>query len=573
MKYHLFRIISLLFLMIFLMLPLSCRKISRNAAEKNDFDYPLRQNYYLSKISEDSLPLSTRLAYIDSVIALNPDLTNDLLYQRSNLLIDAGRFREACSDLNKILTIGKQSSGERINTYYNLAYCHQATGEYSRALDNLAAIMKMEGPDSLIYEKIDSYFLLARIYRLSGDNRSSDSIFNYVEDLIKHPVIASVDKEKLSRLYARFHIEKSSANLDKEQYSESLAELKKAQQYNMNRETRLLIDMSMAELYKNLGDNDIAEEYYNSYISKAGPSINLMYAKYNYADLLIKMKRYKEAADSARNLIKSTTESGIHHVRAASLGLLADALYGMGEYKAAYEMHQKYYDAMDSMLLETGPSMMEDFESNLTPTTADRLHDRLGAHVSDIKGYKYIAWFIGGVFLLTLIIIIRTMGKIKKQRRNILQPLEEEEGSDATGDNANNIPPMSMTLQLAQANTTIFELARIASNPLIDDRERKLQTDEIMKSRKMSEDFWNMFMASFEKVHPEFLRLLMRRHPDLSVGELRMCAFIIMNISTREVAALTNRSVRSVDSMKYRLHKRLGLASGTSTEEYLRSLV
>lgn len=573
MNNKLYRTIPLLFLMILLILPLSCRKILRNAAEKKDSDYPLKQNYYISKISEDSLPYSIRLEYIDSVIALNPDISNEMLYQRSNLLIDAGRFREACSELNRLLTIENQSAGERINTYYNLAYCHQATGEYALALDNLSEIMKMEGPDSLIYEKIDSYFLLARIYRLSGDNRSSDSIFNYVEGLIKHPVITSVDKEKLSRLYARFHLEKSSANLDKEEYSESLAELKKAEQYDMNRETRLLIDMSMAELYKNLGDNKIAEEYYKSYISKAGPSINLMYARYNYADLLIKMKRYNEAADSARSLIKSTTESGIHHVRAATLGLLADALYGLGDYKAAFEMHQKYSEAMDSVLLETGPSMMEDFESNLTPTTADRLHDRLAAHVSGIKGYKYLAWFIGVVFLLTLILITLTTRKQKKQKRDILHTAEEEGELESTVDNAKTVPPMSLTLQLAQANSTISELARIASNPLIDDRERKVQTDEIMKSRKMSEDFWNMFIASFEKVHPEFLQLLMRRHPDLSVGELRMCAFIIMNISTREVATLTNRSVRSVDSMKYRLHKRLGLAAGTSTEEYLRSLM
>ena len=45
------------------------------------------------------------------------------------------------------------------------------------------------------------------------------------------------------------------------------------------------------------------------------------------------------------------------------------------------------------------------------------------------------------------------------------------------------------------------------------------------------------------------------------------------DMSTKEIASLTNRSVRTIDSIKYRLHKRLGLDSGTSTESYLRSLL
>lgn len=51
-----------------------------------------------------------------------------------------------------------------------------------------------------------------------------------------------------------------------------------------------------------------------------------------------------------------------------------------------------------------------------------------------------------------------------------------------------------------------------------------------------------------------------------------MCAFIIMNMSTKEIAQLTNRSVRTVENIKYNIGKKMALPEGQSLTMYLRSL-
>ena len=63
----------------------------------------------------------------------------------------------------------------------------------------------------------------------------------------------------------------------------------------------------------------------------------------------------------------------------------------------------------------------------------------------------------------------------------------------------------------------------------------------------------------FDLVHNNFIKKLSERHPDLSNNERMMCAYLKMNLSTKEIAPLLNISVRGVETMRYRLRKKLGL--------------
>lgn len=51
-----------------------------------------------------------------------------------------------------------------------------------------------------------------------------------------------------------------------------------------------------------------------------------------------------------------------------------------------------------------------------------------------------------------------------------------------------------------------------------------------------------------------------------------MCAYIFMNLGTKEIATMTNRSTRTVETVKYRLNKKLSPPDGISLGDYLRSL-
>lgn len=494
-------------------------------------------------------------------------LSRSLRQEKIENMINTGRYREAIALLDRFSQDYDLPPREMLDVYYNLAYCYQATGDYDRVLDNIACIMNLQIDDSLEYEKADSYFLLARVYRLAGESHKSDSIFSDVEARIKKWGTAT---PRLSRLAARFHIEKSSAFLDAGKYKEAFAELKKASNYKMDQETGQLIDMGMAELFSRMGEPEMSEEYYKSYLAKAVASINRLYALYNYSELLVDLGRYEEAADSCRSLIFMTEQNGIRHVRAATYGVLARALYGMGKYKDAYEMHEAFYNGMDSVLWQKGPYITAEYEKRLTSsgTTHKHLTD-----ISDAMGAAGIAVVIIVIISLWAFIRHRRRDGVSSPESNTVVSCDRDESGDVEEGSPDTMSPLHLSLQIAQANTTIQEIAKIGCDASIDDDTRRRRIGDILKTIEVNKNLWEVFMTCFGKMHPSFMRTLYGRHPDLSKGEIRMCAFIVMAITTKEIAAITNRSTRTVESMKYRLHKKLGLDSSVSTESYLRNFM
>jgi ligand-binding sensor domain-containing protein/DNA-binding CsgD family transcriptional regulator len=80
---------------------------------------------------------------------------------------------------------------------------------------------------------------------------------------------------------------------------------------------------------------------------------------------------------------------------------------------------------------------------------------------------------------------------------------------------------------------------------------------------------WENFTKHFDKVHSDFVVSLKEKHPAITPNEVKLCAYLRMNLSTKEMAQLMNISVRGVEISRYRLRKKLGIASETSLFDYL----
>ena len=66
-----------------------------------------------------------------------------------------------------------------------------------------------------------------------------------------------------------------------------------------------------------------------------------------------------------------------------------------------------------------------------------------------------------------------------------------------------------------------------------------------------------------------FMRRLHEKHPDLNNSERMMCAYLHINLTTKEIAPLLNISVRGVETIRYRLRKKMNLERDDSLTEYL----
>lgn len=78
-----------------------------------------------------------------------------------------------------------------------------------------------------------------------------------------------------------------------------------------------------------------------------------------------------------------------------------------------------------------------------------------------------------------------------------------------------------------------------------------------------------IFETYFEEVHKEFFEKLKARYPQLSPNDLRLCAYIRMNIPTKEIATLLNISYRGVEISRYRLRKKMELSRDVNLTTFL----
>lgn len=91
---------------------------------------------------------------------------------------------------------------------------------------------------------------------------------------------------------------------------------------------------------------------------------------------------------------------------------------------------------------------------------------------------------------------------------------------------------------------------------------------EIDTTLKVQED-WEQFEYHFDKVHGDFLSRLTTEFTDLTPGEQKLCAFLRLNMDTKEIANLMGISLRGVEVARYRLRKKLRLSQNQNLSKYI----
>jgi DNA-binding CsgD family transcriptional regulator len=84
-----------------------------------------------------------------------------------------------------------------------------------------------------------------------------------------------------------------------------------------------------------------------------------------------------------------------------------------------------------------------------------------------------------------------------------------------------------------------------------------------------SDEDWEHFQVHFDKVHGDFSRSFRSKYPNLSPQDMKLSAYLRMNLSTKEIAHLLNISVRGVEISRYRLRKKLQLDRNLNLQEFI----
>lgn len=98
------------------------------------------------------------------------------------------------------------------------------------------------------------------------------------------------------------------------------------------------------------------------------------------------------------------------------------------------------------------------------------------------------------------------------------------------------------------------------------------EKDSILKhfdTTRSNNDFWDIYQKNFDLIHENFFKNLRSAYPNLSAGDLRLCAFLRLNMPTKDIAQVTNVSIRGVETARSRLRKKLGIDARTNLVNFL----
>ncbi|MFM7668620.1 MAG: tetratricopeptide repeat protein [Bacteroidota bacterium] len=245
---------------------------------------------------------------------------------------------------------------------------------------------------------------------------------------------------------------------------------------------------------------------------------------------------------------------------------LADAFAGIGQYKEAHDFRNKeklYRDSLRVISLE------ESFLSYKYKSELDDLknRNRLQQIEKEKEGEQFKFWVVIGVLFIVLLIgfvVFLVFRYRTNQKRLILQTEKEKLEKNQ----------VTLELEANEREVTAKSMFLLEKDNLINNISDKLRATlpklegdaHIVVNGLISElhfsvnnKRWEEFELRFNKVHPNFIQNLEKKHPRLSNNERKLCAFLLMNMSSKDISSITGQTVHSINIARSRLRNKLDL--------------
>ncbi len=126
---------------------------------------------------------------------------------------------------------------------------------------------------------------------------------------------------------------------------------------------------------------------------------------------------------------------------------------------------------------------------------------------------------------------------------------------------------------MIRKNETVGQIVEVLSSKLNSENEDFFHQIIRDLSTLQDENVWDEFEIRYQQVHNEFYEKLQAMSPHLTTNERRLCAFLRLNMTTKDIASITGQSIRSIEVARTRLRKKLEISnSDVSLVEFLNSL-
>ncbi|RLD30736.1 MAG: hypothetical protein DRI72_10040 [Bacteroidetes bacterium] len=324
-----------------------------------------------------------------------------------------------------------------------------------------------------------------------------------------------------------------------------------------------------------------------SIFQKLNEKTGIVITNLNIADAMNRQGK-PEAIELAGQALQAAKEINNPNLLSYVYDKLSDFYAGNLDYAKAFEYQKKHEAIKDSLFTAEKERMLAEVETKFQSEKKDRdialLQER-----AKVERNRNILLIVLLVVFLIVIFLLFFMFRYKSTAFKRQQKLLEQEKIIHIQENeltnkekqlleeqleSKNRELASKALEMLRYNdaiSSIIEKLENLNHSLKENPEVTKPIKDIIRELENhnKQNIWSEFDKIFKNIHSDFYDKLLKICPDLSATEIKTAALLKLNLTTKEIAAITFKSEGGIKTTRYRLRKKLGLSSDDKLVPFL----
>jgi DNA-binding CsgD family transcriptional regulator len=350
-------------------------------------------------------------------------------------------------------------------------------------------------------------------------------------------------------------------------------------------------EKTIGETLIEMGKYDQAEEALRHALTifkKLDEKTGVIITSLPLAEVMIKQGKTAEGMELARRTLQTAEKINNPNL----LSVVYDKLSGIyavdNDYEKAFEYRKKYELLKDSLFTSEKDRMLTEVEAKFQTERKDRDIALLKEKTNAERNRNNFLIVLLIVFFVLIILLFGMFGYKSIAYKRQQKLLEQEKIIHAQENEINEKENQLLQEQLESKNRELASkaLEMVRMNETISEIIEKLEefndmedvNPKTVKSIKdiirdlethTKQNIWNEFDKIFKNIHTDFYTKLLNICPELTATEIKTAALLKLNLTTKEIAAITFKSESGIKTTRYRLRKKLGLSGDDKLVPFL----
>jgi tetratricopeptide (TPR) repeat protein/DNA-binding CsgD family transcriptional regulator len=291
----------------------------------------------------------------------------------------------------------------------------------------------------------------------------------------------------------------------------------------------------------------------------------------NFANIYSAMGNYQKAVSYLRKGIDvCSNNEGLSNYLLLDYKTIIDDYAEMNYFDSSYMYLKKYIAFRDSVSerdqLRTINNLRKEYAFEESVAQSKILEQKL-------RNRTLILYFSIALSLLIILMSFLVYSRYKLKTRMLK---EEAKALNLTIDEKNR-ELVTRVMNENQQEELYEEITKSLSKLRESDSPEDIKTELEAIKKKLSQTNrtkmgWESFKMHFENVHPDFFGKLLSKNSALTQNDLRLCGYMKLNLSTKDIANILNVSDRTIQTSRYRIKKKLNLPQDVNLVQYIQSL-